>query len=296
MAADVGGNVHATDVLLQQLERREHRPFRTADTELRRPRRQRLRELRRHRFATRGDSVEPHPSRLQRQLGCVLRRECCDAARNHLNRVFARHRQQVLAVHGRVDVEAAQDRHDFLLDEFGLPLFHHQHCALPETEVADLVGDQRTGHVQHEQRQRAGAEFVGEAQFLQRANERVVEPALHDHAEIVALPGKVLVQSVFDDVAPRGGDALARLELLVAVCRRRMREPAIVERRGRILQVLRGNRRRHVVLADEAAADVTRADAQLQHHRRVRRFRQREAFLHHPYHVCEVRARVEQHQ
>ena len=110
------------------------------------------------------------------------------------------------------------------------------------------------------------------------------------------VPAKMLVQPVLDDVAARRRQAFGGLSLLVRKRRRRMRQPAVVERRGLVQQMPLRHRGRHVVLADEAAAHVARADPQLQQHRRARRLRQREALLDHPHHVREVGARVEQDQ
>jgi hypothetical protein len=51
MAADVGRDVDLADLLLGQLQRREHRPLRATDAEAGRPSRQRPLELRRHLLA-----------------------------------------------------------------------------------------------------------------------------------------------------------------------------------------------------------------------------------------------------
>ena len=65
--------------------------------------------------------------------------------------------------------------------------------------------------------------------------------------------------------------------------------------RTRLFQrVLEREGRPHVVAGGEAAVDVAGADAQLQHHRRVRRLRQLEAFLHRLDDRGQVRARIEQ--
>ena len=194
------------------------------------------------------------------------------------------------------DVLSPQRREDLLLDELRLPLLDHQHRALPGTEVADLFRHQRTHDVERQYRDQRVAKSVGETVLLQRTDERVVEPAQHDDAEVVAAAGERLVQTVLGDEAPRRRHPFAVLHLFLPERRRRMRQPVIVEHRRRIEQVPAGNEGRDVVLAGEAAAHVAGANAQLKHRRRGGRLGQRERLLDHPHHVRELGPRVEQQQ
>ena len=56
----------------------------------------------------------------------ALREELGDAAHHGLGAVLARHVHAVLAVQLRLDVGAAQECGDFLLDEFRLSFFEDQ--------------------------------------------------------------------------------------------------------------------------------------------------------------------------
>ena len=108
------------------------------------------------------------------------------------------------------------------------------------------------------------------------------------------LPRQDVVQLVFDDVAARRGQALLALELLVAEGHRRVRQATVVEA-GRLgQQGARGQCRRDVVLADEAAAHMAGADAQGQHRGHVAGLGQAEGLLDHLHHHCQVGPRVQQ--
>ena len=102
---------------------------------------------------------------------------------------------------------------------------------LPAQKSDHLLGHQRVGHVEHQHRDVDGAERIGQAQLLQRADQRVVQAALHDQAEVLVRAGAEFVEPVLHDVAPRGRNALLALELFVAERHRRMREPHVVEAR-----------------------------------------------------------------
>jgi hypothetical protein len=130
----------------------------------------------------------------------------------------------------------------------------------------------------------------------ERADQRVVQAAEHDDAEVVALAGEGLVQLALDDAPARGGQPLVDLELLVPERDRRMREARVVERRGLLERMPGRDRRRDVVAAVEAAAHVARADAQLQDRRQARRLGQRERLVDEAHHVLELGARIEEHE
>ena len=84
-----------------------------------------------------------------------------------------------------LDVAPAQQGRDLLLDVFGLAFLDHQHGALAHAEIRHLLGHQRIGDVEHQQRNVTGAEGIGQAQLLQAAHQRVVQAALHDDAQVL---------------------------------------------------------------------------------------------------------------
>jgi hypothetical protein len=119
---------------------------------------------------------------------------------------------------------------------------------------------------------------------------------LDNQSQRFATAGEMLVQGVRNDIAARRRQALVGLELLVAKRGGRVRQAPVIECSRRFQQVPLRNRRRHVVLAGEAAADVARTDAQLQHHRRIRDLRQGETLFDHAHHVPKFGTRIEQDQ
>ena len=215
VAADVGRDVHAPHLLLRELERREHRPLGAADAEARRPRRQRRTQRLGCRLAARAVAVEPRDRGVDRMPRQVALHELQQRLRHHLDRVLAGGRQQVLAVQRRLHVAPAQQRGQLLFDELGLPFFEQHHRAFARAERHQLVGHQRIRHVEHQHRNLAGAERVGQAELLQRADQRVAQATLHDQPEVAMRAGPVFVELVLHDVAPRRRDALVALELLL---------------------------------------------------------------------------------
>ena len=128
---------------------------------------------------------------------------------------------------------------------------------------------------------------------MQRADDVVVHAALHDDADLALLRPQPLVQLVVADESDRRGHPRLDLLLLVLIGRRRQHDavdvaPGIVER------VLDGVRRLDVVLAGEAAVHVTGADADLEHHRRVREFGELKALLDQIDDACMIGAGIEQ--
>jgi hypothetical protein len=79
---------------------------------------------------------------------------------------------------------------DFLLDELGLALLDHQHGALAAAEIGHLLRHQRVGDVEHQQRNLGGAEGIGQPELLQRADQRIVQAALHDDADVGMAAGQ----------------------------------------------------------------------------------------------------------
>ena len=95
----------------------------------------------------------------------------------------------------------------------------------------------------------------------------------------LASPSKNSLSLCLLDEAHRGRPALLDLVLLVQVARGRQHDAVGVAHRV-VQRIVQRERRPHIVARREAAVDMAGADAQLQHHRRVRGFRQLEAFLH----------------
>ncbi len=162
---------------------------------------------------------------------------------NHLDVVLARHRQQVLAVEHGAYLGATQRGGDLLLDEFRLTFLDDQHGALAAAEIADLLGHQRVGDVEHQQRNLGGAKGIRQFELLQRPHQRIVQAALHDDADVFMAAGKGFVEAVFEDLAPRRRQALLEHELLVVEGRRRMRQARVVEARRIFHQRLARDRR-----------------------------------------------------
>ena len=143
MAADIGADVMLAEFALDQLHRGEERAFRTTGAE--------AGGALRHFFRQRGvgQQAASAASGIARPLRQKLRR----AVLHDLSGVFAGARKNLLADDARLEIGAAQDRVEFVLDEFGLALLDDQHRALAGAEVRHLVGDQRIGDVEHIDRQ-----------------------------------------------------------------------------------------------------------------------------------------------
>ena len=227
------------------------------------------------------------------QIGPIGRDEFPHALLHHAAGILARHRQHALALDAGLDVRAPQDRVDGLLDEFRLAFLDDQDRLLARAEPHELGVDQRIGDVEHVERDAALAEHVGEPEHLERAQRGVVHAALHDDADVVGVAVEELVELVLLDEAHRRRPALLDLLLLVQVARGRQHD-AVGVAHGMLERVLEREGRPHIVAGGEAAVDVAGADAQLQHHRGVRRLRQLEALLHRPHDRRQVRARIEQ--
>ena len=147
--------------------------------------------------------------------GQLLADEGAQALVQHLRAVFAGHGQQALADQLGLQVVLAQHAGDALLDEVGLAFLDQQHRALAGAEAHQFRIDQRVGDVHHVQRQLAAAVDIGQAQPLHRAQQRVVQAALHDDADVGGALGEELVEAALFDELLRRRPAL--LDLLVLV-------------------------------------------------------------------------------
>ena len=163
----------------------------------------------------------------------------------------------------------------------GLAFLDHQHRAsCREQKRTHFVVDQRIGDVQHVQRHAAGAERVGQVRaararaarcwYSRRASRcrcREMSPSI-----ISLRPCSVMNFSA-------AGQRCSIFSRSVHERRRRQHDAAQVAPRvlQRILQ--RVARARGCSRAVKRPCTVARADAQLEHHRRVRRLRQLEAVV-----------------
>ena len=149
------------------------------------------------------------------------------------------------------------------------------------------------------------AEGIGLACQLQRADQIVVETALHDDARVSrAVAGcaavwcsgslKQLVDILVENELARRRHAHIKLEFLLPKRDRRVRE-ALVVKPGRAGQ--RRARRHHwlaVRLGGKFALHMTGANPQLHHDRRVRGFRQRKRLLDAMHNRFQIWARIDQ--
>ena len=294
MAADIGADVGRSQFALHQLDGSEHRALRAAGAERRRARRQRAERgsgllfvrdqaARFFRHAVGVEAVRP---------GVLQKRR--EAFQQHVGGIFAGLRQRPLAEHAGLHVGAAQFDVDRLLDVIGIAFLDHQHRMLAGAEFADFLRHQRIDHVEHQQRHARVAEHIGQPHALERAQHGIGQSAHDDDADIVELAGNEFVELVRADEGARGRQAFLDLELFLAEGHRRVRQPRIVEawRPGNFVEA--GEFRLAIVLGGELAGGVAGADAQLQHHRRVARLRQLEAFLHHAHDRRQIGTRIEQ--
>ena len=153
MAADVGRDMHGTDLVACEFQRREHRPFWATDAKCRRPRRhmrdQCIGRARAHvcqcaQLRIAGiDFVETDTQ---------LAQKVEQASGDQFSGVLAGHRQHIFAMQWRLQIGATQDRIEFLFNVLRLTLFKHQHCALAGAKLRDLLGHQRIDRVQAQYR------------------------------------------------------------------------------------------------------------------------------------------------
>lgn len=258
-------------LLFDQLHCRKDRPLRTADAKAGR--------ARRHDFGERPDLGVVENGRRIRQRRLVAEQhagmgleEGLDALHQHLRRIFATHRQRVLAGDPRLDVAAAQDRVQRLLDIFRRAFLDHQNGLFAGAEFGQLVIDQRIGDVEHVQRHGTVAIDIGKAKLLQRAHDAIIHAAQQDDADIAFAGTEIFVELAALDKLHGGRPALLQLLLLMDKgCRR---QDDAVDVADRIFQRLAQRELRPlVVLCFELAVHMAAADADLQHHGCIGRFR-----------------------
>ena len=150
VAADVGADVMRAEFALDELHRGEDRPLRAAGAERRRPAVHLVGRSRPAPCVSRclSGATSARGRRRRQQIGPHLVDELADAFAHHAAGVFAGHRQHVLAVHPGLDVGAAQDGVDGLLDVVRLAFLDDQDRLLAGAEADELLVDQRIGDVQ----------------------------------------------------------------------------------------------------------------------------------------------------
>ena len=91
-------------------------------------------------------------------------------------RVYSPARGRALAEHAGLDIGAAQLGVDRLLDVVGIAFLDHQHRAFARAELAQFLGHQRIGDVEHVDRDAACAVEVGEIEPRSARNTPLVSP------------------------------------------------------------------------------------------------------------------------
>jgi len=222
----------------------------------------------------------------------MRREEGAQPRDHHRRRVFAAHRQGVLAGHFRLHVATAQERVQRLFEIVGGPLLHHQHRRLAEAEARELVLDDWIGDVQDIDRDRRLAIDIGKAKLLQRAQDAVEQAAERDNPDRPFLRPEDFVELAASDELHRSRPAL--LELLLLVQEGGRRQPDAVDVARRIFERLAQRESGFpVVLGDELSVHVTGANAHFQHDRRVRGLRELKTFLDHPNQRRQIGPRIE---
>ena len=288
MTADVAGDLVLAQVLLDQLHRGKDGPFRAAGAEPGWADRHDLGQIR-----DIGGWRIRRARLIREKARCRVAQEGGDRVHHDAARVFARHREDVLAMQPRLAARAVEEGGDVLFDEFGLAFLDHQKRVLAAREVEHFGIHQRIGDVQAQDRDGAAAFDVGKAQPLQCADNAVVHAALHDQAHGGLVRAKNLVQTVVTDEVFCSRPAVLDLVDLLPVGHRRQNDARPVAA-GVRQRVAHRQGRATVVFAGELAGDVAGPDAHHQHDRRVRRLGEREAVLHRLDDGRQVRPWVEQ--
>ena len=294
MAADVGADVRRADLALDELDSGKHRPLRAAGTKVRRPRRDVAgigygrRLVREKFFRALGNriGIDTGGMRLGKKRGY--------AAQQRFRIIIAGARQAAFAENARRYIGAAQGHIDLLLDVFRRSLLDHQHGALADAEILHFIGHQRIGDVEHIDRNARSAVKIGQVEPRQRAQQIVGEAAEHDDADLVRIARNHLVELLLADKFLRRRQAFLNLEPFLGENHRRVREAAIFETRRSGEAMLAAIGAALIVFGDKLAGDVAGAHPQIEHHRRVARLGQLEAFFDHADDGRQIGPRIEQ--
>ena len=204
------------------------------------------------------------------QAGRPLFHEFADAFEDNCTGILPCHGQHFFADDFRSQLRLVEMLVERLLDEIRLSFLYYENGPLCGAEPDDLPLDQGVCDVQYVQWNAAGAEAVGKPEQFQCPDDRVVHPALQDDSDILSVPVEELIQSVLLYEANSSRPASVDLVLLLHE-RERGQNDLIRSPVGVFQGFLSGERRSFVVLGNEVPVDVTRADAQLQHHRCIAR-------------------------
>ena len=154
-------------------------------------------ELPRRRLRGAGDCRASHATAAS--TGCSRQVRCTnfdEARRHHLDRVFAGRRAAGPCRAAASGCRAGAAASAISCSMYsGWPSSSTITARLPAQKADDLLGHQRVGDVEHQDRNLAAAEGVGQAELLQRADQRVVQAALHDQPEVAVRAGEVFVEA-----------------------------------------------------------------------------------------------------
>ncbi len=126
VAADIRRDVMRPQFLLDEFHCSEDRPFRAAGAEARRARRHHLRQ-RLHLPAVQHRRRIRQRRAVTEQARRMFLEEAEQALLHHRGGVFACHGEHILAGDPCVEIAPSERGVQGLLDEFGLPLLHHNH-------------------------------------------------------------------------------------------------------------------------------------------------------------------------
>lgn len=142
MTADIGRDVMFAKLLLDEFHRRKNRALRTAGAEPGRPCRHDLGESLDLRV-TQDRCRIGHGRLVAEELAIIHFDEALQPLHHHRGRIFPTERQDILAMQFRLDIAAAHQRMERLLDIFRRAFLYHDHGLLAETEIHDLLVNSR---------------------------------------------------------------------------------------------------------------------------------------------------------
>ena len=118
-----------------------------------------------------------------------------------------------------------------MLDIVGRAFFNNQHRLLAADEFGHLFGHDGKRHIQYQQRESGLAKRIRQTALLQRAPQRIGQPALHDDAQRTVLALVQFVETMRHDIATRRRNTFIDLALFMLKRDRRVGQSRIVKRR-----------------------------------------------------------------
>ena len=182
-----------------------------------------------------------------------------------------------------VEIGAAQNGANFMLDIFGLAFLDHRDGFAASGKGRDLFGHQRIDDIQRQDGNVGAAIGIGETDLLQSTDEAIIEPALHNQTDVVVGAVKNFIELVIANELARRRHAHLEFQLLVLVGDGRMSQPIVEKFRRHLLQFTSGDFRRDIIACREGTAHMAGANAQFHDHRRIGGLRQLEAFFDHAH-------------